>query len=169
MGVFSFSYSLIFLFSITKRVNFVNYNSIHIKLENSQLTTKLIEGNYPNYKQVIPKEAEQRIKVERELMLDAVQRSALMASDKQKLVRLKMLSNSLEISCQSADVGNSVEPIEVEYDGPEIQIGFNPDFLEAPLRNLTKDEIYFEFKDENTPGVFKTLDNFLCVVMPMRL
>ena len=133
------------------------------------LVSKILEGNYPNYKQVIPKEAEQRIKVERELMLDAVQRSALMASDKQKLVRLKMLSNSLEISCQSADVGNSVEPIEVEYDGPEIQIGFNPDFLEAPLRNLTKDEIYFEFKDENTPGVFKTLDNFLCVVMPMRL
>ena len=116
-----------------------------------------------------PKEAEQRIKIERELMLEAVQRISLMASDKQKLVRLKMSKNLLEISCQSVDVGEANEPIEIEYDGPEVRIGFNPDFLQSPLRNLTKDEVYFEFKDENTPGVFKTLDNFLCVVMPMRL
>lgn len=133
------------------------------------LVSKILEGNYPNYKQVIPKEAEQRIKVERELMLDAVQRISLMASDKQKLIRLKMSKNSLEVSCQSVDVGEANEPIEIEYDGPEVQIGFNPDFLQSPLSNLTKDEIYFEFKDENTPGVFKTLDNFLCVVMPMRI
>ncbi len=133
------------------------------------LVSKILEGNYPNYKQVIPKEAEQRIKIERELMLEAVQRAAIMASDKQKLVKLKMTKNLLEISCQSVDVGEANEPIEIEYDGPEVQIGFNPDFLQSPLRSLTKDEIYFEFKDENTPGVFKTLDNFLCVVMPMRI
>lgn len=133
------------------------------------LVSKILEGNYPNYKQVIPKEAEQRIKVERELMLEAVQRVSITTSDKQKLVRLKLSKNSLEISCQSADVGESSQPIDIEYDGPEVQIGFNPDFLQSPLRSLTKDEIYFEFKDENTPGVFKTLDNFLCVVMPMRI
>ena len=133
------------------------------------LVSKILEGNYPNYKSVIPKEAEQRIKIERELMLEAIQRISIMASDKQKLVRLKMSKNFLEISCQSADIGEGSEPIEVEYDGPEVQIGFNPEFLQSPLRNLTKDEIYFEFKDENTPGVFKTLDNFLCVVMPMRI
>ncbi len=133
------------------------------------LVSKILEGNYPNYKQVIPKEAEQRIKVERELMLGAIQRMSLAASDKQKLVKLRMTKNRLEISCQSVDVGEANEPIEIEYDGPEVQIGFNPDFLQSPLRSLSKDEIYFEFKDENTPGVFKTLDNFLCVVMPMRI
>ena len=133
------------------------------------LVSKILEGNYPNYKQVIPKEAEQRIKVERELMLEAVQRASLVANDKQKLVRLKMSKNLLEVSCQSVELGNYNETIEIEYDGPEVQIGFNPEFLQHPLSKLTKDEIYFEFKDENTPGVFKTLDNFLCVVMPMRL
>jgi DNA polymerase-3 subunit beta len=133
------------------------------------LVSKILEGNYPNYKQVIPKEAEQRIKVERELMLEAVQRASLVANDKQKLVRLKMSKNLLEVSCQSVELGNYNETIEIEYDGPEVQIGFNPEFLQHPLSKLTKDEIYFECKDENTPGVFKTLDNFLCVVMPMRL
>lgn len=133
------------------------------------LVSKILEGNYPNYKQVIPKEAEHRIKVERELMLATVQRISLVANDKQKLVRLKMSNNQLEVSCQTVDVGEANETIEIEYDGPEVQIGFNPDFLQSPLSKLTKDEIYFEFKDENTPGVFKTLDNFLCVVMPMRI
>ena len=133
------------------------------------LVSKILEGNYPNYKQVIPREAEHRIKVDRELMLAAVQRISLVASDKQKLVRLKMADNQMVVSCQTVDVGEGIEPVEVEYDGPEVQIGFNPDFLQSPLSKLTKDEIYFEFKDENTPGVFKTLDNFLCVIMPMRI
>ena len=133
------------------------------------LVSKIVEGSYPNYKQVIPKEAEQRIKIERELMLETVQRVKIVTSDKQNSVRLKIADNCLEISAQSSELGEAKEPIEVEYSGPEVQLGFNPDFLLSPLSNLTKDEIYFEFKDEMSPGVFKTLDNFLCVVMPMRV
>lgn len=133
------------------------------------LVSKIVEGNYPNYKQVIPKESEQRIKVERELMLETVQRVALMTTDKQNSVKLRIADNCLEISGQSAELGEAKEPIEVDYSGPDVQIGFNPEFLLSPLRNLTKDEIFFEFKDEMSPGVFKTLDNFLCVVMPLRI
>ena len=133
------------------------------------LDSKIVEGSYPNYKQVIPKETEHRIKVERELMLETVRRVALMTTDKQNSVRLKIFDNCLELSGQSSDFGEAKEPIEVEYDGPEVQIGFNPEFLLSPLSNLTKDEIFFEFKDEMSPGVFKTLDNFLCVVMPLRI
>ena len=133
------------------------------------LVSKIVEGSYPNYKQVIPKGTEHRIKVERELMLETVRRVALMTTDKQNSVRLKISDNCLEISGQSSDLGEAKEPIEVEYDGPEVQIGFNPEFLLSPLNNLTKDEVFFEFKDEMSPGVFKTLDNFLCVVMPLRI
>ena len=133
------------------------------------LVSKIVEGSYPNYKQVIPKEAEHRIKVERELMLEAVQRAALMTNDKQNSVKLKIADNHLEISGESAEFGEINVSIEVEYNGPEVKIGFNPEFLLSPLRNLTKDEVFFEFKDEMSPGVFKTLDNFLCVVMPLRI
>lgn len=133
------------------------------------LVSKIVEGSYPNYKQVIPKETECRIKIERELMAEAVQRVSIMTNDKQNSVKLKISENCLEISGQSADFGESRETIDVEYSGPEVQIGFNPDFLLSPLRNLTKDEIFFEFKNEMCPGVFKTLDNFICVVMPLRV
>lgn len=133
------------------------------------LVSKIVEGSYPNYKQVIPKETENRIKLDRELMLETVQRVSIMTNEKQNSVKIKISENALEISGQSTEFGEACEAMDVEYSGSEVQIGFNPAFLISPLRNITKDEIFFEFKDETSPGVFKTLDNFVCVVMPLRV
>lgn len=133
------------------------------------LVSKIVEGNYPNYKQVIPKETENRIKVERELMAECVSRAALVTSDKNNSVKLKIGNNVLEISGQSPEYGESHESMAIAYEGPEVTVAFNPTFLLDPLKSLTKDEVYFEFKDDLSPGVFKTLDSFLCVIMPLRL
>ena len=57
----------------------------------------------------------------------------------------------------------------ISYEGTEVTVAFNPQFLLDPLKALAQDEVYFEFKDELSPGVFKTLDSFLCVIMPLRL
>jgi len=133
------------------------------------LVSKIVEGNYPNYRQVIPKETEHRVKIERELMLECVHRAALVTSDKSNSVKLKVSKNLLEISGSSTEYGESHESMAIAYDGPEVQVAFNPQFLIEPLKALTKDEVFFEFKDELSPGLFKTLDNFICVVMPLRL
>jgi DNA polymerase-3 subunit beta len=133
------------------------------------LVSKVVEGNYPNYRQVIPKETEHRVKIERELMLECVHRAALVTSDKSNSVKLKMSKNLLEISGASSEYGESHESMAIAYDGPEVQVAFNPQFLMEPLKALTKDEVFFEFKDELSPGLFKTLDNFICVIMPLRL
>lgn len=133
------------------------------------LVSKIVEGNYPNYRQVIPKETEHRVKIERELMLECVHRAALVTSDKSNSVKLKVSKNLLEISGQSSEYGESHESMAIAYDGPEVQVAFNPQFLMEPLKALTKDEVFFEFKDELSPGLFKTLDNFICVIMPLRL
>lgn len=133
------------------------------------LVSKIVEGNYPNYRQVIPKETEHRVKIERELMLECVHRAALVTSDKSNSVKLKVSKNLLEISGSSSEYGESHESMAIAYDGPEVQVAFNPQFLMEPLKALTKDEVFFEFKDEMSPGLFKTLDNFICVIMPLRL
>lgn len=133
------------------------------------LVSKIVEGNYPNYRQVIPKETEHRVKIERELMLECVHRAALVTSDKSNSVKIKVSKNLLEISGQSSEYGESHESMAIAYDGPEVQVAFNPQFLMEPLRALSKDEVFFEFKDELSPGLFKTLDNFVCVIMPLRL
>ena len=133
------------------------------------LVSKIVEGNYPNYRQVIPKETEHRVKIERELMLECVNRAALVTSDKSHSVKLKLSKNLLEISGSSSEYGESHESMAIAYDGPEVQVAFNPQFLMEPLKALSKDEVFFEFKDELSPGLFKTLDNFICVIMPLRL
>ena len=133
------------------------------------LVSKIVEGNYPNYRQVIPKETEHRVKIERELMLECVNRAALVTSEKSHSVKLKVSKNLLEILGSSSEYGESHESMAIAYDGPEVQVAFNPQFLMEPLKALNKDEVYFEFKDELSPGLFKTLDNFICVIMPLRL
>ena len=133
------------------------------------LVSKVVEKDYPDYRQVIPKETEHRIKIERELMLECVNRAALVTSDKNSLIKLRISKNLLEIFGSSSEYGNSHESIGIAYDGPEVQIGFNPQFVMEPLKSLSKDEVFFEFKDEFSPGLFKTLDNFMCVIMPLRL
>ncbi len=133
------------------------------------LFSKVVEGNYPNYQQVIPKETHQRIKLERELFLQCVHRAALVTSEKSNSVKIKLSSNLLEITASSPDFGEAHESMAISYSGPDLQVAFNPQFIMDPLRALTKDEVFFELKDEVSPGVFKTLESFVCVIMPVRL
>lgn len=133
------------------------------------LYSKVVEGNYPNYQQVIPKETHQRVKLERELLTECVHRAKLVTSDKSNSVKLKLTTNLLEITAQSPDFGEAHESMAIAYSGPDLQVAFNPQFIIDPLRALAKDEIYFELKDEVSPGVIKTLENFVCVVMPVRI
>ena len=138
-------------------------------IDSVYLYSKVVEGNYPNYQQVVPKETHQRIKLERELFLQCVHRAALVCSEKSNSVKIKLSTNLLEITAQSPDFGEAHESMAIGYSGPELQVAFNPTFVMDPLRALTKDEIFFELKDDVSPGVFKTLESFLCVIMPVRL
>jgi DNA polymerase-3 subunit beta len=138
-------------------------------IDHVYLYSKVVEGNYPNYQQVIPKETHQRIKLERELFLQCVHRAALVCSEKANSVKIKLSSNLLEITAQSPDFGEAHESMAIGYSGPELQVAFNPVFIMDPLRALAKDEVFFEVKDEVSPGVFKTLESFVCVIMPVRL
>jgi DNA polymerase-3 subunit beta len=138
-------------------------------IDSVYLYSKVVEGNYPNYQQVIPKETHQRIKLEREFFLQCVHRAALVCSEKANSVKIKITSNLLEIFAQSSDFGEAHESMAIGYSGPDLQVAFNPAFIMDPLKALTKDEVFFEVKDEVSPGVFKTLDSFICVIMPVRL
>lgn len=138
-------------------------------LDSIYLYSKVVEGNYPNYNQVIPKETHQRIKLERELFHQCVHRAALVCSDKSNSVKIKLSTNQLEVMAQSPDFGEAHEHMAIAYSGPELQVAFNPNFILDPLKALTKDEVFFELKDEVSPGVFKTLESFICVIMPVRM
>lgn len=150
--------------------SFDNKNAETGLIDRIQLVSKLIEGRYPDYTQVLPKETYQRLKLDRNLLTESVKRVALVTTEKNNSVKLKISPQNIEISASSPDFGEAQESMGgVSYDGPEVSVSFNPQFLMEPLRAVTSDEIFFEFRDENSPGVFKTMDKFICVIMPLRL
>ena len=133
------------------------------------LVTKLIEGNYPNYRQVIPGEAKERIAMGREELVQALRRAEIMTSEKANSVRLTFGKNVLTITANSPEVGEARETMAINYKGKELAIAFNPRYLIDPLNALAEDEVFFELIDELSPGVLKINGPFLYVVMPMRL
>ena len=147
----------------------VGSGQIAFDLNNTLLVSKLIEGNYPNYKQVIPSEAKERVTLERETFLNSLRRVSLLASDKSNSIKLNFSKNNIEITANTPEVGEARESLPVAYKGRDFSIAFNPEFLMAPLRNLTEDEVFFDLIDEMSPGVLKIQTPFLYVLMPMRV
>jgi DNA polymerase-3 subunit beta len=133
------------------------------------IISKLIEGNYPNYRQVIPAETKERVTLVREEFLHALRRAEIMTSEKSNSVKLNFGKNRLEITANSPEVGEAKETLAVNYKGPEMAIAFNPKYMIDPLNALANDEVFLELIDELSPGVLKINGPFLYVVMPMRL
>ena len=133
------------------------------------LVTKLVEGNYPNYRQVIPAETKERVPLGREEFLHALRRAEIMTSEKSNSVKLAFGKNKLEITANSPEVGEAKETLAINYKGPEMAIAFNPKYVIDPLNALPNDEVFMELIDELSPGVLKINGPFLYVVMPMRL
>ncbi len=133
------------------------------------IITKLIEGNYPNYRQVIPNEVKERIALGREEFLHALKRAEIMTSEKSNSVKLAFGKNNLAITANSPEVGEARESLAINYKGKEMAIAFNPKYLIDPLNALSNDEVFIELIDELSPGVLKINGPFLYVVMPMRL
>ena len=133
------------------------------------IVSKLIEGNYPNYRQVIPSEVKERISLAREEFLHALKRAEIMTSDKANSVKLTFSKNNLAITANSPEVGEARESIAINYKGKEMAIAFNPKYMIDPLNALANDEVFIELIDELSPGVLKINGPFLYVVMPMRL
>lgn len=148
---------------------FISESQIAFELNNNLLVSKLIEGNYPNYRQVIPEETKERIVLERETFLSTVNRISLLANEKSNSVKCIFGENKIDVTANSPEVGEASETMDVAYKGPQFSIAFNPDFLMAPLRNLDTDEVYLDLIDEMSPGVLKTEGSFLYVLMPMRV
>ncbi len=143
----------------------------HIAFETDThlLVSKLIDGNYPNFRQVIPGPAKYRVTLEREHFLQAVQRISILAAEKTSSVKIAFSTDSIEITANSADIGEARETMAVKYNGPDMSIAFNPEYLQAPFRNLDVDEVYLDLIDEVSPGVVRIQTPFLYVLMPMRV
>lgn len=143
-------------------------NQVMFDLGQVVVVSRLIEGEFPDYRQVIPAVSENKIGVNRQEFFLAVRRASLLATPDYQAVKLEIFKDKMVISKHTPDIGESREELAVEYSGKEMVIGFNPNYLIDVLKTLTEEKIQFELTDSEKPGVIR-IDGYIYIVLPMRL
>ena len=156
----------------------IEYNDANatFSFENYVLTCRLIDGKYPNYEAVIPKENPNKLLINRVQFLSSVRRVAIFANKTTHQIRLKIAGTELNISAEDIDYSNKAdERLTCDYQGDDMQIGFNSRFLTEMLNNLTSDEIQLEMSMPNRAGILTPVDGLddgetvTMLVMPVML
>ena len=147
----------------------VSPSQIVLKCAKATVTASLLEGNFPSYSDVIPEDSDKRVELQTQVWLTAVRQAALLTNAESKGVRLAFSSGTLTLSSRAPEQGEAVISVEIDYDNGDVEIGFNPVFLTDVLRVVSGERVTFEFKEANRPGIFRSGDDFLCVIMPVSL
>jgi DNA polymerase III subunit beta len=147
----------------------VQENQVVFGTDGVWLTARRIDGQFPNYKQLLPETFEAEIRLPREELLDVVRRTSLMALRKSPL-RLRFEEGELTISAQTPDVGEARESLPISYSGDVMEIGFNAEFLRDGLESITDEQVRFKLISPLRPGLIHgEADDFLYLIMPIRL
>ncbi len=146
-------------------------NQAKFVFDGMEFVTKLVEGKFPDYNRVIPKNHKNSVTLGRAPLLATLQRTAILTSDKFKGVRLNIDPGSLRVASNNAEQEEAVDELDVDYSGDSIEIGFNVTYLIDALSNMTQEMVKLELSDGNSSALFTIPDNttFKYVVMPMRI
>ncbi|MFH1837404.1 MAG: DNA polymerase III subunit beta [Candidatus Omnitrophota bacterium] len=147
-----------------------NENQVSFSIDKSFVLSRLIEGEYPNYKKVIPERTGEEVKIGRGEFLDAARRASIFTDQDSMAIKLSIKKKKMIISKNTPYLGETKEEIDIDYTGNnEIEIGFNPRYLMDVLKNLSDEEISFEINGANKPGVLRKGDEYTYVVLPMQI
>jgi DNA polymerase-3 subunit beta len=142
------------------------------RTERTEVYTRLIEGPYPNYEQVLPKDADKECVADRAELTAAIRRMAIIASDQTHRVRLGFDAEKLSLAVQTPDLGEAEDELPVQYSGSPLDIGFNAQYLLEVLRYLGTDEVKISLSAPERPAIFEPVGaeaDYTCLVMPLRL
>ena len=146
-------------------------NQARFRFEGMEFVTKLVEGKFPDYNRVIPRNHPNILILGRSALLAALQRAAIMTSEKFKGVRLNVEAGTLRVASSNAEQEEAVDELDIDYSGDAIEIGFNVTYLIDALQNMTQEMVRIELADGNSSALITNPDDnaFKYVVMPMRI
>ena len=146
-------------------------NQAKFSFEGMEFVTKLVEGKFPDYNRVIPKNHQNIVILGREPLLRSLQRTAILTSEKFKGVRLNIEPGTLRVASNNAEQEEAIDELDIDYGGDSIEIGFNVTYLIDALNNMHQDMVKIELADSNSSALLTIPDNaaFKYVVMPMRI
>jgi len=145
-------------------------NQVYFKTEGVVIVSRLIEGQFPNYQQLLPGDCELRVKFNRDSLISSLRRVSLLAQNN-SLVKIKINENSAQVSAMTQDLGSAVEEIEAEVAGEGIEIAFNAQFLIDGLNSVDEEEVFLELNSPLKPGLLRPLisQDFIYLAMPVRI
>ncbi len=148
----------------------VRTNQVVFEVGRLTLSSRLIDGQFPNYRQLLPETYEHELTLDRAELLEVVRRISLMAQ-KNAPLRLSFTEGEVRISAQTPDVGEASEPMPVPFGGEPFEIGFNPEFLVGGLESAASDDVRLKLISPLRPGLLEAADasGFLYLIMPIRL
>jgi DNA polymerase-3 subunit beta len=148
----------------------VGQNQVVFELGDIVLSSRLIDGQFPNYRQLLPESVEHELRLASAELTDVVRRISLLAQ-KNAPLRLSFSEGTLTVSAQTPDVGEASEAVPVPFHGEAFEIGFNPDFLRDGLESIESDELVLKLISPLRPGLIESPDSgdFVYLIMPIRL
>ncbi len=154
----------------TLEMQFAN-NQARFSFGKMEFVTKLVEGKFPDYHRVIPKDNPHHVTLGRLPLLAALQRTAILASEKFKGVRMHFDTNVLRVACNNTEQEEAVDELDIEYNGEPVEIGFNVTYLIDALNNISEEMVTIALQDGNNSALLTVPENsqFKYVVMPMRI
>jgi len=149
----------------------ITENQFVLQMPNFVMTARLIEGQFPNYDAVIPKNHPGKLVIARAALVSALRRVSVMAEERNKPVKMGLAPAVLRLTASSQDLGEAEETLDIDYAGEEVAIGFNSRYLLDAIGAVEGEQIVLEFKDALSPGVVRSVadEGYCCVIMPMRI
>ena len=149
----------------------ISSNKIIFFIGNIIFISKLIDGSFPDYKRVIPKDNSNILKINRETLLSAVDRVSTIANEKSPVIKFKLLKNILNLNTVNNESSTASEDLNINYDGDDIEIGFNSKYIMDIVNNLEDEEVFINLKDNSSPIIALENSNnkLVYVLMPMRV
>ncbi|NQT90602.1 MAG: DNA polymerase III subunit beta [Candidatus Omnitrophica bacterium] len=144
-------------------------NQIMFRANGLVVVSRLIEGEFPNYEQAIPKEIKTKLKIDAQKLCSAIKRANLLTTVESQAIKLQLSKNSLVVSKSTPEVGEVKEDIEAEYSGEEFVIGFNPTYLLDVLKNIDQQSLEIELTGPDKPGVIRGEEGYIYIVLPMQV
>jgi DNA polymerase-3 subunit beta len=146
-------------------------NHVRVELTGLRFTSKLIDGRFPDYERVVPKAGDKDIIADRQVLRDALGRTAILSNEKYRGVRLQLAANRLKVMAHNPEQEEAEDEVEVNYQGAELEIGFNVSYLMDALSALHGEQVRITLTDSNSSCLIRQPENDICryVVMPMRL
>ena len=128
-----------------------------------------MDDQYPNYRQVIPSDTKEKIEVDRQLLLDALERASVMTMDEAHSTKLIFSEGKLTVSSAASDIGEARDEVPIKYVGETIEIIFNPTYVMDPLKAIDDDTVTINLNNGHSPAVIRCSVPFLYVLMPLRI